>query len=75
MTPFLFAIVDQNKKYDLNHPAELRETFKANILIIVQGARADCVAFGDYGEAPVHCACINPKPRIMLEVRVQNKKN
>ena len=32
-----------------------------------KGARPDRVAFGDYSEMPVHCACINSKPRVMLE--------
>ena len=36
-------------------------------LLLSKGARPDRVAFGDYSETPVHCACINPKPRVMLE--------
>ena len=36
-------------------------------LLLSKGARPDRIAFGDYSETPVHCACINPKPRVMLE--------
>ena len=36
-------------------------------LLLSKGARPDCIAFGDYSESPVHCACINAKPRVMLE--------
>ena len=36
-------------------------------LLLSKGARADCIAFEDYKESPVHCACINAKPRVMLE--------
>jgi hypothetical protein len=36
-------------------------------LLLSKGARPDRVAFGDYSESAVHCACINPKPRVMLE--------
>ena len=36
-------------------------------LLLSRGAKPNAIAFGDYSERPVHCACINSQPRVLLE--------